>query len=173
VTVVSPTEITATAPAEYKTTPSKKVYVTVKTTAGTSPAAVDFEYVAGYPTVESVSPSTVTTKVSITGTGFVSTVGDTVSFVLAKSTGAPTTTSSNTKSSSSVTVETATTITASVPTLTCEGTYFVTVTVPGVGTSSYYPKFKNVDSTCSSSSTSGTHSHTHGGRTGYTHYGGY
>jgi IPT/TIG domain len=146
VTIVSTTEITATTPPEYSTKPPKSVAVTVTTPGGTSPASADYEYVAIVPTVESVTYNTKTQTVIINGTGFV--VGqDSVTFTAAKSTGAPTT--RTTKTSASVTVDSSTTLTATVPTGTRTGltkteTYFVTVTASGVGTSTFYPKFKYV-----------------------------
>jgi hypothetical protein len=115
VTVVSSTDITATAPAGTGT-----VNVTVTTAGGTSAASVSNLYAYGAPSVTALSPDAGPTAggtaVTISGTGFVP--GTTVKF--------------GTVAATAVTVTSATSITATAPAGT--GTVNVTVTTPG-GTS--------------------------------------
>ena len=118
VTVTSATTITATAPAA---TSAHTVHVTVTTPAGTSATSVNDQFAYGAPTVTKVAPDASGlsgASVTITGTGFVP--GATVRF--------------GSVAGTSVSVTSATTITATAPAATSAQTVDVTVTTPA-GTS--------------------------------------
>lgn len=140
-TVVSDTgtaaEITATVPADYQVAPSASFDVVVATPAGSSSGSVTFTYVGMVPTVNTVSYNSSSQTVTITGTGFVTADNYSVGFV--ENSNGPI---GKTINASSFTVNSATSITANLPStgLTNGDTYFVTVTSPS-GTSSYYPTF--------------------------------
>jgi hypothetical protein len=114
-------------------------FVTVTTPAGTTATGASdvFTYSLLVPIVSSLSPSSGPiaggTAVTISGTGFVS--GDTVSFTQ-ESGYSPV---GSAIAATRVTVVGSSTITASSPAVASAGTYFVTVTTPGTGMSSYFP----------------------------------
>jgi hypothetical protein len=144
IAVVSPATglpyITAVTPA---VTVGTTYYVTVTTPAGTSSYATSpvFTYLPIVPTISSISPATgpITggTSVRITGTGFFT--GATVSFV--KESAGNAVSPSVIVAATSVTVTSATTITAITPAVASGTTYFVTVTTPAGGLSGYGPVF--------------------------------
>jgi hypothetical protein len=136
VSVTGSTTITAVSPA---VTSPGMYFVTVTTPAGTTATGASdvFTYSLLVPIVSSLSPSSGRiaggTAVTISGTGFVS--GDTVSFTQ-ESGYSPV---GSAIAATGVTVVGSSTITASSPAVASAGTYFVTVTTPGTGTSSYFP----------------------------------
>lgn len=136
VSVSGSTTITAVSPA---VTSPGTYFVTVATPAGTTPTGANdvFTYSLLVPIVSSISPSSGPiaggTAVTISGTGFVS--GDTVSFT-PESNYSPV---GSAIAATGVTVVGSSTITVTSPAVASTGTYFVTVTTPGTGMSSYFP----------------------------------
>jgi IPT/TIG domain len=136
VTVVSNSLITAVSP---PVTVGTTYFIIVATSGGTTGSGPSiFTYKPLVPTAASLSPTSGPpgTGVNITGTGFVS--GASVNFV-AESGGVAGTTVV-TLSGASVSVTSATSITAVSPATTAGTTYFITVSTP-TGTSNNYPIF--------------------------------
>jgi hypothetical protein len=136
VSVTGSTTITAVSPAVIS---PGTYFVTVTTPAGTTATGASdvFTYSLLVPIVSSLSPASGPiaggTAVTISGTGFVS--GDTVSFTQ-ESGYSPV---GSAIAATGVTVVGSSTITVSSPAVASAGTYFVTVTTPGTGMSSYFP----------------------------------
>jgi hypothetical protein len=136
VSVTGSTSITAVSPA---VTSPGTYFVTVTTPAGTTATGANdvFTYSLLVPIVSSISPLSGPvaggTTVTISGTGFVS--GDTVSFTQ-ESAYSPI---GSAIAATGVTLLGSSTITATSPAVASSGTYFVTVTTPGAGMSSYFP----------------------------------
>lgn len=146
VTVVAPTELSVTTPTEYEVKPPANFYVEVETAL----TNVAFHYVSIVPTVESADYHGPTSQtVTITGTGFVS-GDDVVGFTQRSTCSDRATTGSNPwapiAKNTSPSVQSSTTITATVPsTLKSGTTYFVTVHSKAAdGTSTCYPSFEYV-----------------------------
>jgi IPT/TIG domain-containing protein len=137
VNVLSSTSMTVVSPG---VTSGTTYFITVKTPSGTSPTSGNdiFTYSPLVPTVSAVSPNAGPnaggTSFVVTGTGFVT--GATVTFVR-QSSGCG---SFNTYNATGVTVVSSSTITATSPTVSIAGPYYVYVTTPS-GPSSCYPVY--------------------------------